>query len=378
MLSDPPKMDQELIFGVSDFVAVFNQTINHVYPRVVIQGELANFRVNKDRWVYFDLKDENSSVKFFGTVYNLPGPLTEGMILRVAGSPGLHPLYGFSVTVQSIQLAGEGTIKKAAQLLAAKLEKEGLFDPSRKRALPYPPQSVGLIASGESAAYADFVKILKARWGGVVVKHYDVQVQGEDSPTQVIRAIEHFNSHAANVDVLVITRGGGSTDDLQAFSAESVTRAVAGSRIPTLVAIGHEVDLSLAELAADQRASTPSNAAELLVPDKKTEVKAVQDIMIQAGHYLSQSIQQAKLVVDETHKDLTNRLENLFTQEVSYLQAQQNTLMLASPQNILNRGYAIVRKNGKTIRSVKLLSQKDSVDIQLSDGHLGAEIIKRV
>lgn len=371
-------MDQELVFGVSDFVAVFNQTINHVYPRVVIQGELANFRVSKDRWVYFDLSDENSSVKFFGTVYNLPGPLTEGMILRASGSPGLHPLYGFSVTVQSIQLAGEGTIKKAAQLLATKLEKEGLFDPSRKRPLPYPPQNIGLIASGESAAYADFIKILKARWGGVVVKHYDVQVQGENAPAQIVQAIEYFNSHSVPVDVLVVTRGGGSADDLQAFSAESVARAVAGSRIPTLVAIGHEIDLSLAELAADQRASTPSNAAELLVPDKKTEVKSVHDIMVQAGQYLSQDINQARLIVGETHKELTNRLDSLFTNEVRYLQAQKNTLVLASPQNILNRGYAIVRKNGKTISSVKFLSEKDSVDIQLSDGDLSAEITKRV
>ena len=259
-------------FTVSDFVAVFNQTIEYAYPTVTITGELANFRVSKGKWVYFDLKDDTSSVRFFGTVYMLPGPLEDGMLLQVDGVPRLHPTFGFSITAQSLKPVGEGSLKKAAALLEAKLTKEGLFSDERKRAIPYPPKRIGLIASGESAAYADFMKILTGRWGGIEIVHVDSQVQGAAAPAQIIRALDLLNAHGEELEAIVITRGGGSADDLQAFNVEQVVRAVAASRVPTLVAIGHEVDTSLAERAADRRASTPSNAAELLVPDRQAVI----------------------------------------------------------------------------------------------------------
>ena len=172
--------DREIVnpaFSVSDFVAVLNQTLEFAYPYVEVQGELSNFRVSKNRWVYFDLKDEAASLKCFATVYALPGPLEDGMVVRVVGSPRLHPLYNFSFQVQSIVPVGEGALRRAADLLAAKLEKEGLFDPTRKRALPYPPRRVALITAGDSAAYADFIKITSARWGGLAIDHYSVLVR---------------------------------------------------------------------------------------------------------------------------------------------------------------------------------------------------------
>ena len=203
----------ELVLSVSEFVAVLNQTLEYAYPNVVVTGELANFRVSKNRWVYFDLKDDEASVKFFGTVYQLPGPLENGMMLAVSGMPRLHPLYGFSVTVVSIKPVGEGSIKKAAELLQAKLTKEGLFDPERKRPLPYPPTHIGLITSAESAAYRDFIKVLGARWGGIHISLIDVQAQGEAAPAQLVAAIEQFNQIAEPPEVLVITRGGGSAEE---------------------------------------------------------------------------------------------------------------------------------------------------------------------
>src|SRR5262249_23678661 len=157
-----------------EFVAVCNQTLEYAYPHVTVTGELANFRISKNRWVYFDLKDDEACVRFFGTVYQLPGPLEDGMTLAVSGVPRLHPLYGFSINVLSMRPTGEGSIKKAAQLLEAKLTQEGLFDPQRKRALPYPPTHIGLITSAESAAYRDFIKVLGERWGGVRISLIDV------------------------------------------------------------------------------------------------------------------------------------------------------------------------------------------------------------
>ncbi len=365
-----------MVLSVSDFVVVLNQTLEYAYPNVKVAGELANFRVSKNRWVYFDLKDELASVKFFGTVYQLPGPLENGMTLQVRGVPRLHPNYGFNITVQSIQPIGEGTIRRAAELLLAKLTAEGLFDPERKRLLPFAPTHIGLIASSESAAYADFIKILDARWGGVWVELADVQVQGEAAPSQIIKAIEHFNQSADPPEVLVITRGGGSAEDLAAFSAEQVTRAVAASRIPTLAAIGHEIDLSMAELAADVRASTPSNAAELLVPDKREMSAQLRNVHIQLGQYLDSSINRQRHELVNRTQYLHEKVKQLFTYEQQRHASRWQVLTAYNPHAILERGYAIVRNaSGRTIKSVKSLNPKQSVRIRLKDGQVSANII---
>lgn len=359
---------------VSEFVALFNQTLEFAYPSITIVGELANFRVSKNRWVYFDLKDEQCTVKFFGVVYQMPGPLEDGMMLKVRGQPRLHNQYGFSVNIQQVQPAGEGSIRKAADLLKAKLEKEGLFDVSRKRPLPYPPQRIGLITSGQSAAYADFVKVLGARWSGLGVELIDTQVQGEIAPQQIVAALAQFNSLSEPPDVLVLIRGGGSAEDLAAFSTEQVTRAVAASRVPTLVAIGHEVDLSLAELVADQRASTPSNAAELLVPDKKHVQKELSDI-VQTLSWTAQS--QIAVAYDElmlSQRDLHRTAQDVLKVAQSQLDGTQQLLTALNPEAVLRRGYAVVRHNGKAVRTTSQLSSGAIVETQLSEGSFTAQV----
>jgi exodeoxyribonuclease VII large subunit len=367
-------MNEPIIYSVTDFVAVFNQTISTVYPFVVVEGELSSFRVSKGRWVYFDLKDETSNVKFFGTVYQLPGPLEDGMVLRVSGTPQLHPNYGFSINIQSIALAGEGTIKKASQLLEMRLTKEGLFDDERKRALPYPPQRIGLIASGESAAYSDFLKILDARWGGVEVSHYDVQVQGDAAAEQIKTAIEYFNAHNTAPEVLVITRGGGSMEDLQAFSSEPVVRAVAASRIPTLLAIGHERDISLTERAADVRASTPSNAAELLVPDRRETLAQLDGLQAGIKRQLLDRVrlQQERLVV--ASDNMRRQIQHQLVQKQQALASLQLTLDQINPRRVLQRGYTIVRLGDKNVRSSQKLHPKDLISIEFHDGQSQAEV----
>ncbi|HSX35525.1 MAG TPA: exodeoxyribonuclease VII large subunit [Patescibacteria group bacterium] len=370
-------MDQELQFSVSEFVAVLNQTLDYAYPVVTVMGELANFRVSKNRWVYFDLKDDAAAVRFFGTVHQLPGPLEDGMMLAVTGNPRLHPLYGFSINVLRLTPVGQGSIKKAAELLQAKLKAEGLFDPERKRVLPCPPRRIGLIASGESAAYRDFVKIINARWGGVDIVHIDVQVQGEVAPAQIVAAIAQANSLADPPEVLVITRGGGSAEDLQAFSTEQVTRAVAASRIPTLVAIGHEVDISLAELAADQRASTPSNAAELLVPDRRALIQQLQNARRQLAAMAAGAVQQAGAQLERHRQSLHDTLARLITTSQHNLSLKTQLLEAFNPQAALARGYALVRIGDELIRSGTQIKPEQQIAIQLFDARVTA-ITKRV
>lgn len=368
----PPSKTADVELSVSQFVALLNQTLEYAYPNVVITGELANFRVSKNKWVYFDLKDESACVKFFGSVYNLPGPLEDGMLLKVRGQPRLHHLYGFSVNVMSIQPAGEGTIKRAAALLQAKLAKEGLFDEHRKRTLPYPPARVGLITSKQSAAYADFMKILNARWQGIDVRLIDVQVQGEAAPEQIVAAVAQLNTEAEPPNVLVLIRGGGSAEDLAAFGTEQVTRAVAASRVPTLVAIGHEIDLSLAELAADRRASTPSNAAELLVPDRAHVRRELHQAALHLGQYQTARLQAARRELVESQRSLNERLRLVIEQSRRQLSAAAELLNVLNPAAILRRGYAIVRQAGQTVRSVKQVRGGAIVEVQLADGRFDA------
>lgn len=366
----------ELVLSPTDFVAVLNQSLEYAYPNVTIEGELANFKVSRNRWVYFDIKDENSSLKCFGTVYTLPGPLEDGMMIRITAQPRLHPLYNFSLNLQSIIPVGEGSLKKAADLLQAKLQKEGLFDEERKRPVPYPPKHIGLITSKQAAAYSDFIKILDARWGGIQISHIDVQVQGEQAVFDVVKAIEKLNQIASVPEVIVITRGGGSAEDLAAFSTEQVTRAVATSRIPTLVAVGHEVDISLAELAADQRASTPSNAAELLVPDKRTEKEALVLRQKQLREALKAQFNEAQAEIKERRRFLVESVKQLVVMTTANFDRQRSLLKALSPENALKRGYAVIRANGKVVRSVKSLHLGQSVNLLLSDGSAEATINK--
>ncbi len=361
----------------SDFVALLNQTLEFSYPSVVVHGELANFRVSKNRWVYFDLKDELATVRFFGSVYQLPGPLEDGMMVKVRGTPRLHPQFGFSVTAHAITPAGEGSIKKAAALLEAKLKAEGLFDPFRKRVLPYPPTHIGLVTSGESAAYRDFIKVLGARWGGLRITLVDVQVQGEAAPAQITQAIAMLNQMADTPDVLVVTRGGGSADDLQAFSTEQVTRAVAASRIPTVVAIGHEVDVSLAELAADTRASTPSNAAELLVPDRVHDLARLEHQKARLTQFAVNftEVQQSK--IKAAVHSMTTLVERLMERRQHELLSQKQLLGALNPNAALQRGYAILRKGSTAIRSGTQVAVDDVLAVQLVDAELEVTVQKK-
>lgn len=363
-----------IVLSPSDFVGLLNQTLEIAYPSLVIEGELTNFRVSKNRWVYFDLQDEVASIKFFGTIYMLPGPLEDGMKVRVSGAPRLHARFGFSVNIRTIVPAGAGSIKKAADLLAAKLEAEGLFDPARKRLLPAVPRTIGLITAGSSAAYADFIKILNERWGGVDVHLADVYVQGAQAPGQIVRAIEYLNAQSSLVDVLVITRGGGSAEDLASFSDERVVRAVAASRIPTLVAVGHEVDVSLAELAADLRASTPTNAAQLAVPNRAEVLTGLTVAEKSLRELAAQQFQTAARETKQNREYLTSQVNLLLTDTQKSLNSYRKLISVFDPRAALKRGYAIVTRAGQNITSIKNLKAGDRLDIQLADGTIGAKV----
>jgi exodeoxyribonuclease VII large subunit len=366
----------ELLLTPTDFVTIANQSLEHVFGSVHIEGELANLKISKNRWLYFDIKDEFSKVSCFGSVHILPGPLNEGMLIKIIGQPRLYPQFGFNINVQSIQPSGEGSIKKAYDLLKAKLKKEGLFDENRKRLLPYPPNSIALITSLESAAYADFVKILNVRWPFLRVKIFDVQVQGESAPVQIINALENANKSLESADVAVLIRGGGSGDDLSAFDDERVVRALASSRMPTLVAIGHEIDTSLSELVADKRASTPSNAAELLVPDKAAEKEHLRQQTIVLKQNLQSIVVSERNHLANIRSQIIDSMQKSFLRATNYLESSKQLLIAYNPDMILKRGYSIVRSSNNVIKDISQIMINQTVNVQIYNGNFEAIISK--
>jgi len=223
------------------------------------------------------------------------------------------------------------------------------------------------------------VKIMNERWGGVSIDLYDVQVQGEQAPAQIVRAIEYFNAHAQPPEVLIITRGGGSAEDLAAFSTEPVTRAVAASRIPTLVAIGHEVDISLAELAADQRASTPSNAAQMLVPDKKHELAVLKTAQAQLQQSLFSHVQSASQDLQRFGEQLQEQMRRFLQRRSEALALKQQLLKALNPERILQQGYGLVKKDGRYVSAQTILAKGDNIEVILlrQEVHATIQTVKK-
>ena len=331
------------IFGVSDFLASINQTLEYAYPTVAVVGEVSSFKVNQGKYVFFDLKDESGSVGCFMTVWQLRTPIEDGMKIVVTANPKVTQWGKFSLTVQSLKPVGEGALRKSFELLKKKLESEGLFDPARKRRLPTIPHRVAVISSTQAAGYGDFIKILDERWGGLEIEVAHTQVQGEGAADQMIRAIRYFNEQAVLADVLVLIRGGGSADDLSAYNDEQLVREIASSRIPTLVGVGHEVDVSLADMVADVRAATPSNAAQLLVPDRQDIVAGVWR-QVRSMASLSERAIDRYAADDRQHLGrVLEQLSRLTSQQLEAVRQTSATLRAYDPRRALERGYALLR-----------------------------------
>ncbi len=372
---------------VSEFNSLLNQTLTFAYPEVVVEGEVSSFKINQGKWIFFDLKDEHNLVGCFMTIYQLKTELEDGMLIRVKATPQLTKWGKFSLTVKEVELAGEGSVKRAFEMLKSKFEKEGLFLEDRKRELPLYPQRVGLVTSNQAAAFNDFITILEDRWSGLDVEHIQVQVQGPSAPDQISKAIEHMNMFGS-YDVLVIIRGGGSAEDLQAFNSEEVVRAIYASNIPTLVAIGHEDDVTLSELVADVRGATPTDAARRLVPDKNELLEKIGAIQSKNFNMLEGISAKGRSVLDSFYYSIEARINNMrHTAADSYMrsinsidrhmqavlsaiQLQRKLLKSLDPSAILSRGYSITRVNGKVIKSSDEYISGAELMIQLHKGQI--------
>lgn len=352
--------------SVSDFLASVNQTLEYAYPSIEIEGEVASFKVNQNKFVFFDLKDSGGSIGCFMTVWQLRVPIEDGMKVIVRATAKLTQWGKFSLTVQAIRPSGQGSIKKSYELLKAKLEAEGLFAPERKRTLPAMPQHIAVISSTGAAGYADFIKIINDRWGGLRVDVAHTQVQGEAAPDQMIRAIRYITAQKQLPEVLVIIRGGGSADDLSCFNDEALVREIATSRVPTLVGVGHEVDETLADFAADVRAATPSNAAQIIVPDKREITAGLHHTMVRLGQRLSTGVAQYEQKLTDALQQVLTKVERAFDSAERELLSAVALIEAYSPVAVLERGYAIVHGKAALGQTITISTKQHEITAEVT------------
>ena len=408
---------QEPVLSVAEFIEYVNLVITK--KQVVVEGEIASYNVSQNKWVFFDLKDEQSRISCFAVLYQLHTSLEDGMKVRIYSTPRVHQKSGkFSLYVDRVEIQGEGALKKAFELTKAKLEKEGIFSIARKRPLPHFPQKIGMIASRESAAYTDFMRIINQRMGGLEIDLAHVQVQGESAVKEIVAAFDWFNDNDTGAEVIAIVRGGGSMEDLQAFNSEPVVRAIFSSRLPVICGVGHERDETLADYASDVRAATPTHAATMVVPDRdellfqinqkqRALILSTDNLIEWYGHRTQNAAGKISHHVQGTLHHMTTVLRQFYhqasvmgqrvaqdNQMINHLVARmrvslsdhigqkkqtlaflKRSLEQMSPYTVLKRGYSIVKMKGKVVSSTKDVKPGDSLDIAVSDGTIMTEVI---
>lgn len=384
------------IFSVSEFNSFVNSVLAPM--DVVVEGEVADFRVSQGKFAWFTLRDTTDALSCFALAFKLRQPLEDGMKVRVSGYPKIFGKSGrFSFQVDKMELSGEGTIKRAYEILRKKMETEGLFDAARKRPLPAFPATIGLITSPDAAAYTDFVRQAYLRLGGLLIRLIPVAVQGAGAVDDICKAFDYFNKASDKPDVIVLTRGGGSMEDLQQFNSEEIARAIFASKIPTVCAIGHERDVTLAELAADQRASTPTHAAQIAIPSRDDLAIRVESLTARQKNAVDRRLSS----LQQDSAEYINRLTGLAGSSIARIRAlsarflhatrlfdyhrlnlaerlktDSKLLRSLSPKNILKRGYSIVRKHGKIVKTAASLTPGDPLDIAFSEGSAGTEVTR--
>jgi exodeoxyribonuclease VII large subunit len=346
-----------------------------ILSNVSVKGEISNLTKHSTGHWYFTLKDETSRISCFlpaERAVRLRFDISEGMELVVYGSVSVYERGGsYSVYVRDIDVQGEGSLKIAFENLRKKLEAEGLFDQDVKRPIPEFPKRVGVLTSPTGAAVHDIVTTVKRRNPLVDVLIYPCTVQGPDAAASIVSGLAEMNRLFPDLDVIIAGRGGGSAEDLWCFNEEPVARAIRASKIPVISAVGHEVDFTIADYAADLRGATPTAAAELAVPHMAALIDTLQLYTPQRLYQnLQAGFENYGLTLQRLRDSVENSIRSKIREAESRLELLRNDADLSNPMNVLDKGYAMARKGGEWVERAAAFSKGDSLDLRFKDGTL--------
>lgn len=395
--------DGQKIYTVSELNREIRVILENAYPNIWLEGEISNFKTYSSGHMYLTLKDSEAQINaviFKNVNQHFKFSLENGLKVITRGRISSYPKRGdYQIIITHIEPAGKGALQLAFEQLKAKLEKEGLFDQSRKKPIPVLPKRIGVVTSPTGAAIRDILSVINRRFANVEILLYPVRVQGDEAKDEIVTAISDFNKHVPELDVMLVGRGGGSYEDLWAFNEEIVARAVADSQIPIISCVGHEIDFTISDFVSDLRAPTPSAAAELVVKNKHELVDKIfnlkqhmtKRIQFLISHYeeklkhlsSSRAMTRPQDIFEEHLQELDDLLDSLVQGTNRQIERKENEyrmisekLNLLSPLNTLSRGYSICWKQPENtiLRDVDDIKANDKVKVRLHKG----EFISRV
>lgn len=345
---------------------------------IPVLGEISNFKRYQSGHCYFTLKDEKSALKcvmFKSSAAHLSFEPQNGEKVVALGSISVYERDGvYQLYVTAMRRQGIGDLMQAYEALKEKLTKEGLFDESRKKPLPRLPRAIGIITSPSGAAVHDIITASRRRNKGVKLILYPVKVQGEEAAGEIVRAIDFFHRHHL-ADLLIVGRGGGSIEDLWAFNEEPVVRAIAASEIPIISAVGHETDFTLSDFAADARAATPSQAAEIAVIDVAAYRNGIAFYWDKAAKLLEKEIHENAQLADSLQQELTQAMAAELDAKKHRLSLMAAKLSALSPLTVLSRGYSITTTAGhRAVQGVSDVSVGDTIRTTVADGMISSVV----
>ena len=339
-----------------------------------VKGEISNLTKHSSGYWYFTLKDENSRISCFmgrDRVAQLRYDISEGMEVVVYGSLSVYERGGsYSVSVRDMEVQGEGSLKIAFENLRKKLEAEGLFDPAKKRPIPDFPKRIGVLTSPTGAAVHDIITTVKRRNPLVDILIYPCLVQGTEAAASIAEGLSEMNRLFPDLDVIIAGRGGGSAEDLWSFNEEVVARAIRASKIPVISAVGHEVDVTIADYAADLRGATPTAAAELAVPHMAALIDTLSFYTPQRLYQdLNAGFERYSVDLQRLKEGLDSSIARRVTEAENELERLKNTVDLADPMRVLEKGYAMVRgPEGQIVTDAGVLKPGQVLQLQFRSG----------
>ncbi|WP_443735830.1 exodeoxyribonuclease VII large subunit [Treponema sp.] len=390
--------------SVSQLTGLIKTMLEGSFSNISLKGEISNFRPNASGHLYFSLKDSDaqiSAVMFRGRAASLDFTPKDGTLVVVKGSVSVYaPRGNYQIIITSMTKAGAGDILEMIEQRKRQFAQEGLFDSSRKKNIPFFPGTVGIVTSPTGAALRDILQIVRRRNDKVSIVILPALVQGEDAAPSITRMIKIANTYSL-CDVLIVGRGGGSLEDLLPFSEECVVRAIANSNIPVVSAVGHEIDWALSDFAADLRASTPSAAAELTVPEKRSVTESIQSAVTDLKTEIDKRIKNMKLLLktftpesmelqfrnielpvlnrfDTVQKQLEQNMQSYIEEKRRKIAQCTQILENCNPQTIFDRGYSMVcdAETGRVIRNASDTAFGKKLLIRPSKGSIYAEVTK--